>query len=75
MDKFEVLKASSRRPANSESSCNKNFANSTELAKFLVSNEEIMQSEKWKLEKIVQAIESIKGTAEEASEEPTQPIE
>lgn len=59
LSKFEEMKAKSRKAGSSESS-KKNFADATELAKFLMSNEEILQSEKWKLEKIVTVIEGLK---------------
>lgn len=59
LSKFEEMKAKSRAAGSSESN-NKNFADATELAKFLMSNEEILQSEKWKLEKISTVIEGLK---------------
>lgn len=59
MDKFEDLKNSNRQKSSKEET-GKKFANFTTLMKFAVNNEEILQSEKWKLKKVYEALESFK---------------
>lgn len=70
IEKFEDLKSDRSKTKVAENKSN----NFSALMKFIVSNEEILQSEKWKLEKVYEALDSLKDEMMMSAEE-TEKIE